>query len=188
MPKAGKTRWRKVAINSGGKLLKLAGFLDEAETDVLAYMTFPTAAPCQAAFDGGDGQAIFYDRAAMTIAGIASLLSFDRAAGHSSVPAADLAATAPRVGQGWPRLRPPHGLALTGPSTAACWRGTGLHFWRALALTGGYGCRARATSWRSVMRRLQASPHCLFCPAELRRPRAGFWPPQFPLRHQSFVA
>ena len=48
-------------------------------------------------------------------------------AGHSFVPATDLAAAARRGGQGWPRLRPPHGLALTGPSTTACWRGTGLH-------------------------------------------------------------
>jgi hypothetical protein len=53
-----------------------------------------------------------------------------RAAGHSSVPATDLAAAARRGGQGWPRLRPPHGLALTGPSTAARWRGTGLRSWR----------------------------------------------------------
>lgn len=124
----------------------------------------------------------------MTIAEIASILLFGRAAGHSTVPATDLAAAARRVSQGWPRLRPPHGLALTGPSTAACWRGTGLHSWLALAVSGGYGSRARATSWRSVTRRLQASPDCLFCPAELRRPRAGFWPPRFPLRHQSFVA
>jgi hypothetical protein len=35
--------------------------------------------------------------------------------------------------------------------------------------------------------RLQASPDWLFCPAELRHPRAGFWPPLFPLRHESFV-
>src|SRR5215467_6740065 len=39
-----------------------------------------------------------------------------------------------------------------------------------------------------VTRRLQASPDCLFCPAELRHPRAGFWSPWFPLRHESFVA
>ncbi|WP_225190193.1 hypothetical protein, partial [Bradyrhizobium sp. IC3195] len=63
---------------------------------------------------------------------IASILLFGRGAGHSSVPVTDLAAAARRVGQGWPRLRPPHGLALTGPSTAACWRGTGLHSWLAL--------------------------------------------------------
>src|SRR3954451_13663628 len=71
----------------------------------------------------------------MTIADIAtSILLFGCAAGHSSVPAIDLAAAARRGGQGWPRLRPPQGLALTGPSTAACWRGTGLHSWLALAV------------------------------------------------------
>jgi len=59
-----------------------------------------------------------------------SILLFGRAAGHSSVPATDLAAAARRGGQGWPHLRPPHGLALTGPSTTARWRGTGLHSWR----------------------------------------------------------
>ncbi len=46
---------------------------------------------------------------------------------------------------------------------------------------------ARATSWRSVARRLQASPDCLTCLAELRRPRAGFWPSRFPLRHEPLV-
>ena len=34
-------QWRKVADQLRPKLPKLAGFLDEAETDVLAYMTFP---------------------------------------------------------------------------------------------------------------------------------------------------
>src|SRR5437764_7286078 len=38
---AAKTQWRKVADQLRPKLPKLAGFLDEAETDVLAYMTFP---------------------------------------------------------------------------------------------------------------------------------------------------
>ncbi len=38
---AAKTQWRKVTDQLRPKLLKLAGFLDEAETDVLAYMTFP---------------------------------------------------------------------------------------------------------------------------------------------------
>ncbi|MGY4408614.1 transposase-like protein [Bradyrhizobium sp. LB7.1] len=36
-----RTQWRKVADQLRPKLPKLAGFLDEAETDVLAYMTFP---------------------------------------------------------------------------------------------------------------------------------------------------
>ncbi|MDA9513062.1 hypothetical protein XI04_08335, partial [Bradyrhizobium sp. CCBAU 11430] len=34
-------QWRKVADQLRPKLPKLAGFLDQAETDVLAYMTFP---------------------------------------------------------------------------------------------------------------------------------------------------
>jgi len=36
-----RAQWRKVADQLRPKLPKLAGFLDEAETDVLAYMTFP---------------------------------------------------------------------------------------------------------------------------------------------------
>lgn len=38
---AARVQWRKVADQLRPKLPKLAGFLDEAETDVLAYMTFP---------------------------------------------------------------------------------------------------------------------------------------------------
>jgi transposase-like protein len=37
-----KVQWRRVADQLRPKLPKLSGFLDEAETDVLAYMTFPT--------------------------------------------------------------------------------------------------------------------------------------------------
>ncbi len=40
---AARAQWRKIADQLRPKLPKLAGFLDEAETDVLAYMTFPTA-------------------------------------------------------------------------------------------------------------------------------------------------
>ena len=40
---AAKVQWRKVADQLRPKLPKLAGVLDDAETDVLAYMTFPTA-------------------------------------------------------------------------------------------------------------------------------------------------
>jgi len=36
-------QWRRVADQLRPKLPRLAGFLDEAETDVLAYMTFPPA-------------------------------------------------------------------------------------------------------------------------------------------------
>ncbi len=38
---AAKAQWRGVADQLRPKLPKLAGFLDQAETDVLAYMTFP---------------------------------------------------------------------------------------------------------------------------------------------------
>ena len=41
MPRPARMQWRKVADQLRPKLPKLAGFLDEAETDVLAYMTFP---------------------------------------------------------------------------------------------------------------------------------------------------
>ncbi|MEY9460301.1 hypothetical protein ABH973_000714 [Bradyrhizobium ottawaense] len=57
-----------------------------------------------------------------------SILLFGCAAGHSSVPATDLAAAARRGGQGWPHLRPPEGLALTDPSTAAHWQWNGTAF------------------------------------------------------------
>ncbi|WP_201456059.1 IS256 family transposase, partial [Bradyrhizobium macuxiense] len=42
---AARAQWRKVADQLRPKLSKLAGFLDEAETDVLAYMTFPPQHP-----------------------------------------------------------------------------------------------------------------------------------------------
>jgi transposase-like protein len=38
---AARTQWRRIADQLRPKLPKLAAFLDEAETDVLAYMTFP---------------------------------------------------------------------------------------------------------------------------------------------------
>jgi len=40
---AARTQWRRVADQLRPKLPKLAGFMDEAETDVLAYMSFPSA-------------------------------------------------------------------------------------------------------------------------------------------------
>ncbi len=40
---AARSQWRKVADQVRPSLPKLAGLLDEAETDVLAYMTFPPA-------------------------------------------------------------------------------------------------------------------------------------------------
>jgi putative transposase len=39
---AARAQWRKVADQLRPKLSKLAAFLDEAEADVLAYMSFPT--------------------------------------------------------------------------------------------------------------------------------------------------
>ena len=38
---AAKARWRKIAEQLRSKLPKLSAFMDEAETDVLAYMSFP---------------------------------------------------------------------------------------------------------------------------------------------------
>ena len=40
---AAKTQWRSIADQLRPKLPKLAALMDDAETDVLAYMTFPTA-------------------------------------------------------------------------------------------------------------------------------------------------
>lgn len=40
---AAKAQWRRIADQLRPKLPKLAGFLDEAETDVLAYMSLPAA-------------------------------------------------------------------------------------------------------------------------------------------------
>ncbi len=40
---AARAQWRRVADQLRPKLPRLAGFLDEAETDVLAYMSFPAA-------------------------------------------------------------------------------------------------------------------------------------------------
>ncbi len=40
---AAKTQWRSIADQLRPKLPKLASFLDEAESDVLAYMSFPAA-------------------------------------------------------------------------------------------------------------------------------------------------
>ena len=103
-----------------------------------------------------------------------------------SVPTAALAAAARRGGQGWPRLaRPPQGLVLIGPSTAACLIGSGLQRpdgWPRLALSGSTGTDRRrglllsragdlvAKSGASAAS-VAGQPH--LCPADLRRPRAG---------------
>ena len=66
-------------------------------------------------------------------------------------------AAARRGGQGWPHLRRPQGSALTGPSTAARWRGTGLHSspgWNSPSVATMVVGRGRPR----VARRLQASP------------------------------
>jgi hypothetical protein len=123
---AARAQWRRVADQLRPKLPKLAVFLDEAEADVLAYMTFP--APHRAKLHSTDemDKRFFQDRDDDCGNRCTSILLFGRAAGHSSVPAID----ARRGGQGWPHLRPPQGSALTASSTAARWRGTGLHSWR----------------------------------------------------------
>ena len=105
---------------------------------------------------------------------------------RSFVPTAHLAAAARRDGQDWPRFaRPPQGLALIGPSTAACLIGSGLERpdgWPRLALSGSTGTARRR--WLLLSRAgdlvaksgasaasVAGSPH--LCPADLRRPRAG---------------
>ena len=105
---------------------------------------------------------------------------------RSFVPTADFTAAARRDGQGWPRLaRPPQGLALIGPSTAACSIGSGLERpdgWPRSALSGATGTDPRRRLLLSRAGDLVAKsgasaasvagqPH--LCPADLRRPRAG---------------
>ena len=48
---AARQQWRRVADQLRPKVPKLATLMDDSEADVLAYMTFPPAAPNQAAFD-----------------------------------------------------------------------------------------------------------------------------------------
>jgi hypothetical protein len=88
------------------------------EPDVLAFMSFPTSHRAKLhSTDEMDKR--FFDRDDDCGNRCTSILLFGRAAGYSSVPAINLAAAARRGGQGWPHLRPPQGLALTGPSTVA---------------------------------------------------------------------
>ena len=51
---AAKTQWRKVADQLRPKLPKLATLMDDAEADVLAYMSFPAAHRDQAALHQSD--------------------------------------------------------------------------------------------------------------------------------------
>ena len=108
----------------GLRLTTAAQLVEGAVEETLAYYAFPEEhwrrIPTT---DEIDKRFFVRDRAGRH----RSILLFGHATRHSSVPAADFAAAARRGGQGWPHLRPPQGLALTGPSTAARWRGTGLH-------------------------------------------------------------
>src|SRR5436309_6352570 len=116
----------------------------------------------------------------------ASILLFGRAAGPFFRPGHQ---SCSRRAQGRSRLAALAATARLGldrPEHGGTLHGTGLARLE-VAVSCDYGCRARATSWRSVTRRLQASPDCLCCLAELRRPRARSWPPRFPLRHELFV-
>lgn len=49
---AARAEWRRIADQLRPKLPKLAAFLDEAETDVLAYMSIPAAHWASAALGG----------------------------------------------------------------------------------------------------------------------------------------
>src|SRR3954464_9535203 len=125
----------------------------------------------------------------MTIAEIAVRPFFCSAAPRAILPSRPSILQPPR--QGRSRLaafaatarlgldRPEHGGMLAWNGTAflagTCRRG-------GLSWVGG---RPRGEAGRIGCKRHQAA---LFCLAELRRPRAGFWPPWFPLRHQALVA
>lgn len=155
---AATAQWRKVADQLRPKLPKLAGFLEEAETDVLAYMTFPPQRRTKLHSTDEMDKRCLHGRGDDCGDRRKSILLFGRAAGHSSVPATDLAAAA-RQGRSrltafaataWLGLdRPEHDGTLV-------WNGTGFLAWLDLAVSRDYGCWARATSWRSVTRRLQA--------------------------------
>src|SRR4051794_11578731 len=104
---AAQAQWRKVADQLRPKLPKLSGFLDEAETDVLAYMTFPPQHRTKLHSTDEMDKRFLHGRGDDCGDRRRSILLFGRAAGHSSVPATYLAAAARRGGQGWPHLRPP---------------------------------------------------------------------------------
>src|SRR5437870_1634937 len=102
---AARTQWRKVSDQLRPKLPKLATFLDQAETDVLAYMTFQPQHRTKLHSTDEMDKRFFHYRDDACWKSRASILLFGRAAGHSSVPAINLAAAARRGGQGWPHLR-----------------------------------------------------------------------------------
>ena len=104
---AARTQWRKVADQLRPKLPKLAGFLDEAETDVLAYMTFPPQHRTKLhSTDEMDKQFLMNETTFVEFAliGRPFFCSLAPQAAHSSVPPANFAAVARRGGQGWPRF------------------------------------------------------------------------------------
>ena len=131
--------------------------MDEAETDVLAYMSFPpqhrtklhSTDEIDKQFLAGSGRCI---------------LLFDRAAGI--LPSRPPFSQLPRAGavKAGRSLRPPQGSALTGPSTAASSIGSGLERSNdspapcprgmGTSPNGDCYCRARVTSWRRAARRL----------------------------------
>lgn len=102
-----------------------------------------------------------------------SILLFGRAADHSSVPATDHSAAARRGGQGWPHFAATARLGLDRPEHGGTLHGTGLARLE-VAVSCDYVCWARATSWRSVTRRLQASQDCLFCLGRTEAPAPVF--------------
>src|SRR5262245_41940871 len=117
---AATTQWRRVADQLRPKLPQLAAFLDEAETDVLAYMTFPAAHRVKLhSTDEMDKRFLLRATNSRKVRQVHSFVRPRRR--HSSVPTTTSRAAARRGSQGWPHLRPPEGLALTGPSTAASW-------------------------------------------------------------------
>ncbi len=148
---AARAQWRRIADQLRPKLPKLAAFLDEAETDVLAYMNFPAAhrAKLHSTDEtdkrflhgrdddcGGRRKFIVRSRCGPFFRPGHRSRS-RRAQGRSRLAA--FAATA------WLGLdRPEHDGTLA-------WNGTA---WLDLAVSRDCGCRARATSWRSVTRRL----------------------------------
>ncbi|MGY4183078.1 hypothetical protein ACVIHH_008369 [Bradyrhizobium sp. USDA 4518] len=98
---AARAQWRRIADQLRPKLPKLAAFLDEAETDVLAYMSFPAAHRAKLHSTDEMDKRFLHGRDDDCGDRCKSILLFGSAAGHSSVPAIDLAS---RRAQGRSRL------------------------------------------------------------------------------------
>ncbi|MGY4286603.1 hypothetical protein ACVWXO_005823 [Bradyrhizobium sp. LM2.7] len=99
----------------------------------------------------------------------ASILLFGRAAGPFFRPGHQ---SCSRRAQGRSRLAALAATARLGldrPEHGGTLHGTGLARLE-VAVSCDYGCRARATSWRSVTRRLQASPDCLMLSCRIEAP------------------